>query len=64
MGKFEKGKMMVENNSLTALNDEEGEAKTEDGWGWWMVLLVVALGLIVFQIADAAMTSVFDEEDE
>jgi hypothetical protein len=28
-----------------------------------MVLPVMALGLIVFQIADAAMTSVFDEDE-
>ena len=43
-------------------DDEDDEAKTEDGWGWWMVLPIVA-GLIVYQIADAAMTSVFDEDD-
>ena len=42
--------------------DEEDELKAENGWGWWMILPVVALGLIVFQIADAAMTSVFDED--
>jgi hypothetical protein len=45
-------------------DDEEDELETGNGWGWWMILPFVVLGLIVFQIADAAMTSVFDEEDE
>jgi hypothetical protein len=40
------------------------KSETEDtGWGWW-IIPVVALGLIVYQIGTAAMTSVFDEEDE
>jgi hypothetical protein len=49
-------------NQIEAVHDdEEHELKAENGWGWW-ILPVVALGLIVYQIADAAMTSVFDEE--
>ncbi|PHS08362.1 MAG: hypothetical protein COA78_12795 [Blastopirellula sp.] len=47
----------------TAYTDEEDEVKTENGWDWLMVLSVVALGLIVWQISEAAMPSVFDEED-
>jgi len=47
----------------TVHDDEEDEVKSEDGWGWWMVLPVVALGLLVYQIVDAANSSVFDEED-
>jgi len=50
------------NRSNAVHDDEEDEVNAEDGWGW--ILPVVTLGLIVFQIADAAMTSIFDEEDE
>jgi len=51
-------------NQIRPVHDDEDEIKTEDrGWGWWTILPVVALGIIVFQIADAAMTSVFDEEE-
>lgn len=40
------------------------KSETEDrGWGW-MIIPVVALGLIVYQIGTASMTSVFDEEEE
>jgi hypothetical protein len=50
----------------TVHNDEDDEVKEVDdrGWGWWMVLPVVALSLIVYQISSAAMTSVFDEKEE
>jgi hypothetical protein len=35
-------------------NDEEGEIKTQGrGGGWWTVLPVVALAVLVYQIADA-----------
>tara|TARA_R110002111_G_scaffold100976_6_gene156502 strand:+ start:61934 stop:62092 length:159 start_codon:yes stop_codon:yes gene_type:complete len=51
-------------NQNEEVHDDEDELNTEDqGWGW-MILPVAALGLIFFQIADACMTSVFDEEDE
>lgn len=55
--------MMIKNKTFTALDDED-EVKAENGWDWWMVLSVVALGVIIWQISDAAMTSIFDEEDE
>ena len=63
MRNFEKGKMMNEGNSITVHDDEEGEVKAgnDRGLGWWMVLPVVVLGMLVYQIAHAAMTSVFDE---
>jgi hypothetical protein len=32
-------------------------------WGWWMLVPVVALGLLAYQISVAAMTSVFDEDE-
>lgn len=52
-------------NQIPPIHDDEDEVKTEDrGFGWWMILPVMAFGLIVYQIADAAMTSVFDEEEE
>ena len=65
MGNFEKGKMMNEVNSITVHDDEEGEVKagTDRGLVWWMVVPVVAVGLLVYQVAEAAMTSVFDEDE-
>ena len=45
-------------------DDEEIEVKEEDrGLGWWMILPVLALGLLVYQIAEASMKSVFDEDE-
>ena len=39
--------------------------ENERFWGWWILVLVVALGLLAYQIAESAMISVFDEtEDE
>ena len=44
--------------------EHDAKSETDDrGWGW-MIIPVVALGLIVYQIGTAAMTSVFDEEEE
>jgi len=49
---------------IEAVHDEEEELKTEDrGLGWWMLLPVMAVGLLVYQIADASMESVFDEDE-
>jgi len=43
---------------------EDDKSKTEDrGFGWWMVLPVVALGLLAYQFSEAAMTSIFDEDE-
>ena len=52
-------------NHVHAVHDDEDDAsKTEDrGLGWWMLLPVVAMGILVYEIADAAMTSVFDEDE-
>jgi hypothetical protein len=45
-------------------DDEEGEVKTEDRVrGWWMLLPVVAVGVLIYQIGTGAMTSVFDENE-
>jgi hypothetical protein len=45
---------------------EESQVQQEDdqGWDWLIVLPVLALGLLAYQISEAAMTSVFDEEEE
>lgn len=51
-------------NQFVPVHDDEDEVKTEDRWCWWMVLPVVALGLIVYQIGTGAMTSVFDESED
>jgi len=39
--------------------------KEEDdkSWGWWLLVPVVVLGFLVYQIAVAAMKSVFDEDE-
>ena len=51
-------------NRIEAVHDDkEDELKTENGWGWWIVLPVVALGLIAYQLAEASMTSIFDEDE-
>ena len=51
-------------NQIHPVHDDEDEVKTEDrGFGWWMILPVVALGLLVYQIADESMNSVFDEDE-
>ena len=46
-------------------DDDEEKLKAEDdrGWGWWMILPVVALGLLAYQVSEAAMTSIFDEDE-
>ena len=53
-------------NRIEAVHDdEEREVTAEDdqGWDWWMVVPVIVLGLLIYQIVDAAMTSVFDEDE-
>jgi hypothetical protein len=37
--------------------------ENDKSWGWWMLVPVVVLGVLVYQIAVAAMTSVFDENE-
>jgi hypothetical protein len=52
-------------NRINAIFDDEEELETEDqSLGFWMLLPVVALGLLVYHIADAAMTSVFEESKD
>ncbi len=44
-------------------DDEEDKLKTKDrSLDWWMLLPVVALGLLAYQVSEAAMTSIFEEE--
>ncbi len=37
--------------------------ESDNSWGCWLLVPVVALGLLVYQVADAAMTSIFDEDE-
>jgi hypothetical protein len=37
--------------------------ESDNSWRWWMLLPVVALGLLAHQVAVAATTSIFDEEE-
>ena len=42
------------------MNEEEKERSD----GWWILVPMAVLGLLAYQIYDAAMSSVFDEGDE
>jgi hypothetical protein len=39
------------------------EQNDQNNFGWWLTLFSVTTGILLFQICEAAMTSVFDEDE-
>jgi hypothetical protein len=37
--------------------------ESDNSWGWWLTLCSVTTGILLFQIIEAATTSVFDEDE-